>query len=131
MTLKPPERDDAARLWAWVGQPKTFEKFLDDWDDYVMEYAIARDTQRGMAAGCVRLVALADGAVRVDLFIDPAQRDRGLGQQLLDIVVSKSEKPLVAFVPHDNVAALRLFWAAGFGPSMIDGTHIVLRLEHQ
>lgn len=134
ITLKRATEADAARLYCWrqdrdVQQasfgppPKDFVShltwFTDALSDKSRAIYIARDSQRSVVAGYVRLTAEPDG-LTVSVAVDPQQRGRGYAQEMLQAGMEQgrldfpSASKFRALIKHQNFASLRLFWSMGF-----------------
>jgi spore coat polysaccharide biosynthesis protein SpsF (cytidylyltransferase family)/biotin carboxylase/RimJ/RimL family protein N-acetyltransferase len=89
--------------------------------------------ERGAPIGQVRLERR-DGALEVDIYVDPAARGRSVGLSMLDEVralaaVRWPGDPLLARIKPDNWASRRLFVKAGYGNIVMARSHMVLRRE--
>lgn len=145
VSVRPAVQADAAALLTWRNDPRTVAASLNpvtvSSDEHARWFAgVLRDPFRVLLIGEVDAIAigmcrfdLEQHSAEVSINLDPTQRGRGHGRQLLaaalgEVGASHPELDvIVASVKADNDASLALFAGAGFVVAGTSGD--VLRLE--
>jgi RimJ/RimL family protein N-acetyltransferase len=151
LNLRPAERGDSDRLFEWVNRPDSLVAKLRttapipraDHDRWFAARLAAEDCLiwiaevDGAAVGQVRCERRGN-AFEVDIYLEAAQRRRGLALRMLEVAVARvraeyQDARLIARVRTGNVASRRLFQRAGFqtsaGAAAAAGDHLVFSQE--
>jgi GNAT superfamily N-acetyltransferase len=136
--------EDVDLLFEWVNHPSSIEAKLKT--DEPIAYGVHRkwltailaDSNAklwiaevsGSSVGQVRIESEKPG-LKVDVFVAPEFRGRGLGKKILQALAGECEKlwpgqPLIAYVLHENQASMALFMQAGYELVDSAGTYCVL-----
>lgn len=145
--LRPARPEDADVLFEWVNRPDSLAGKLKttapiaraDHDAWFARRLSSPDAAiwiaevAGVPAGQVRL-ELTDGALDVDIYVEPSHRRQGLGIAILKAVRKEAAErwpgvPLCARIKRDNRASQGLFARAGYGAPAAALNHVMMYWE--
>lgn len=145
--LRAARPDDAGLLFDWVnradslaGKLKTTAPIARREHDAWFARKLASDDAAiwiaelgGTPVGQVRL-ELGDGALHVDIYVKPGQRQKGVGLAMLEAARSEAAArwpgvPLKAWIKLDNRASRQLFASAGYAEPVVAPGHLILQRE--
>ncbi len=146
ISLRRFEPDDDAALISWVRSPEELVLFTGP----VLTWPLTTDQLDGLRAnplftaftaieagevvGHIELISTGPDSARMGrVLVDPAQRGRGLGEQLVRAFIAEAAargiRTLGLFVFPDNIPAVRLYEKLGFehrGPSdLLPGSDVM------
>ena len=146
LNLRTAVRNDADLLFEWVNSPDSLVNKLETsdlisrstHDTWLGKKLKSQDTAIwiGMVGdksiGQVRLERCGD-ALEVDIFVAVESRGRGVALAMLDAIQVKAAAQwpncdLLARVKPENWASRRLFAKAGYGKTLVESDHLIMRL---